>query len=31
LNMKLGLYTDVGVVTCRFGRPGSWPYYQQDA
>jgi len=29
--MKLGLYTDVGSKTCRGGRPGSWPYYKQDA
>jgi len=29
--MKLGLYTDVGVQTCRGGRPGSWPYYDLDA
>jgi len=31
LGLKLGLYTDVGTRTCRFGRPGSWPFYQQDA
>jgi len=29
--LKLGLYTDVGEFTCRDGRPGSWPYYKQDA
>eukprot|EP01121_Diplochlamys_sp_Union-15-3_P018410 TRINITY_DN6687_c0_g1_i1.p1 TRINITY_DN6687_c0_g1~~TRINITY_DN6687_c0_g1_i1.p1 ORF type:complete len:412 (-),score=74.98 TRINITY_DN6687_c0_g1_i1:61-1296(-) len=27
----LGLYTDVGEKTCKGGRPGSWPYYKQDA
>jgi len=31
LGLKLGLYTDVGEHTCRDGRPGSWPFYQQDA
>jgi alpha-galactosidase len=29
--LLLGLYTDVGETTCRGGRPGSWPHYQQDA
>jgi len=29
--LKIGLYTDVGTQTCKFGRPGSWPHYQQDA
>jgi len=29
--MKIGLYTDVGEKTCKGGRPGSWPYYDQDA
>jgi alpha-galactosidase len=29
--LKLGAYTDVGAKTCRGGRTGSWPYYQQDA
>lgn len=29
--MKLGAYTDVGPKTCRGGRLGSWPYYQNDA
>eukprot|EP01116_Phalansterium_solitarium_P007435 TRINITY_DN20099_c0_g1_i2.p1 TRINITY_DN20099_c0_g1~~TRINITY_DN20099_c0_g1_i2.p1 ORF type:complete len:413 (+),score=87.48 TRINITY_DN20099_c0_g1_i2:90-1328(+) len=27
----LGLYTDVGTTTCKWGRPGSWGHYQQDA
>ena len=31
IGLKLGVYTDVGTKTCRGGRPGSWPYYQQDA
>jgi alpha-galactosidase len=31
LGFKLGLYTDVGEKTCRGGRLGSWPYYQNDA
>jgi len=29
--MLLGLYTDVGVYTCRDKRPGSWGHYEQDA
>jgi alpha-galactosidase len=29
--LKLGAYTDVGPKTCRGGRTGSWPHYQQDA
>jgi len=29
--LKLGLYTDVGNVTCHGNRPGSWGYYQEDA
>eukprot|EP01089_Gocevia_fonbrunei_P019293 TRINITY_DN6788_c0_g1_i1.p1 TRINITY_DN6788_c0_g1~~TRINITY_DN6788_c0_g1_i1.p1 ORF type:complete len:305 (-),score=17.32 TRINITY_DN6788_c0_g1_i1:447-1361(-) len=31
IGLKLGLYTDAGPKTCRGGRPGSWPHYQQDA
>lgn len=31
MGFKLGLYTDVGPKTCRGGRLGSWPHYQQDA
>ncbi len=31
LGFKFGLYTDVGPKTCRGGRLGSWPHYQQDA
>lgn len=31
LGFKLGLYTDVGEKTCRGGRLGAWPYYEQDA
>ena len=31
LGFKLGLYTDVGQKTCRGGRLGSWPHYEQDA
>lgn len=31
INMTLGAYTDVGPKTCRGGRLGSWPLYQQDA
>jgi len=31
LNMKLGLYTDVGNKTCKGGRTGSWDRYEQDA
>eukprot|EP01120_Amphizonella_sp_Union-15-10_P005007 TRINITY_DN15748_c0_g1_i1.p1 TRINITY_DN15748_c0_g1~~TRINITY_DN15748_c0_g1_i1.p1 ORF type:complete len:414 (-),score=38.31 TRINITY_DN15748_c0_g1_i1:152-1393(-) len=29
--LKLGLYTDAGTQTCKYGRPGSWPYYRLDA
>jgi len=29
--LYLGIYTDVGTQTCRGNRPGSWPYYDQDA
>jgi len=31
LGLKIGLYTDVGEKTCKGDRPGSWPYYEQDA
>lgn len=29
--LLFGVYTDVGTTTCRGGRPGSWPFYEQDA
>jgi len=29
--LKLGLYTCAGNLTCKYGRPGSWGYFQQDA
>jgi hypothetical protein len=31
MNFKISLYTDVGATTCRGGRLGSWPHYQDDA
>lgn len=31
MGLQLGAYTDVGPTTCRGGRMGSWPFYQQDA
>lgn len=31
MGFKLSLYTDVGETTCRGGRLGSWPHYQDDA
>ncbi len=29
--LKLGLYTDVGTETCKWGRPGAYGHYEQDA
>jgi alpha-galactosidase len=31
LGLYLGVYTDAGTTTCRGNRPGSYPYYSQDA
>ena len=29
--LKIGLYTCIGEFTCRFGRPGSFQHYKEDA
>ncbi len=29
--LKIGLYTCVGTLTCKFGRPGSYGHFEQDA